>query len=140
MKVSLQLWCFTVMILVGGILGFSPRKPGVLQTRSPKRFRFQSLKMGFFDNAFKNDPAYAKKPAAAGKAASTVSVTFDGRKTVQAAPGTSLEQVARNARVNIPFNCKNGKCGTCEVLLDDSRVIRTCQTKVAKKDMRITTK
>ena len=51
-----------------------------------------------------------------------------------------LEQVARGARVNIPFNCKNGKCGTCEVLLDGSRVVKTCQTKVGKKDMSVDTK
>lgn len=65
---------------------------------------------------------------------------FNGGKKVQATPGTSLEQVARGARVNIPFNCKNGKCGTCEVLLDGSRVVKTCQTKVGKKDMSVDTK
>ena len=111
-------------------------------TRSPAsaaRASRSVVSMGLFDNAFKNDPKLAaKKPA--GKAAPTVTVTFNGGKKVQAPIGASLEQVARSARVNIPFNCKNGKCGTCEVLCDGSRVIKTCQTKVGKKDMDIVTK
>ena len=73
--------------------------------------------MGMFDNAFKNDPAFAKKPAAK-SAANTVAVTFKtskGTKVVQAVPGSKMAAVAGSARVPIAYNCKNGECGTCEV-------------------------
>ena len=72
--------------------------------------------MGMFDNAFKNDPAFDKKPAA--KPSNTITVTFKtqkGEKTVEAVPGSRMAAVAASARVPIAYNCKNGECGTCEV-------------------------
>ena len=92
-------------------------------------------------DAFKNDPAYAKKEVKATQP--TVDVTFTSSKstkTVAAVPGSSMAACASRAGVKIAYNCKNGECGTCEVLLNGNKVIRTCQFKVPKSGCKIMTK
>ena len=45
---------------------------------------------------------------------------------VSAHVGDSLEEVAKNAGVEINYKCKKGECGTCEVKVD-GKWIRACQ-------------
>jgi hypothetical protein len=48
-------------------------------------------------------------------------------KRVLADVGASLADVAQQAGVHIPFKCKKGECGTCEVRVD-GKWTRTCQS------------
>ncbi|AHZ83720.1 2Fe-2S iron-sulfur cluster binding domain-containing protein [Bdellovibrio bacteriovorus] len=55
---------------------------------------------------------------------------------VEAESGRTLLDVALIARLNPPYSCMEGNCGTCEALIEEgltsenkevSRVVRTCQ-------------
>jgi ferredoxin len=50
-------------------------------------------------------------------------------KWVLADVGTPLADVAQQTGVHIPFKCKKGECGTCEVRVD-GKWTRACQTTV----------
>ena len=49
-----------------------------------------------------------------------VEITFEGdnKKTVMGIQGELIESVAKKAGVYIPFKCKQGRCGSCEVRLN----------------------
>jgi len=49
---------------------------------------------------------------------------------VQANPLDKLSDVAENAKVTIPYKCRKGECGTCEVRVG-GKWIRTCTSSVA---------
>jgi ferredoxin len=53
-------------------------------------------------------------------------VTFlPSKKTVEAVGGQKITNVASAARVQIPYNCKKGECGTCEVYVN-GKLARAC--------------
>ncbi|KAG8458060.1 hypothetical protein KFE25_012720 [Diacronema lutheri] len=62
--------------------------------------------------------------------AGLVAVSFNG-KAVNVAPGTPLSEAAAKARVRVRYDCKEGKCGMCEVKVN-GRAMRTCVSKVPK--------
>ena len=45
--------------------------------------------------------------------------------------GQKIKVVAAAARVKIPYNCNNGDCGTCTVLVN-GRKAKACQMTVPK--------
>jgi len=64
-------------------------------------------------------------------------VSING-KAVPAVVGQKLSVVAAAARVQIPYNCRNGECGTCTVKVN-SRKVKACQATVPVGDCRIET-
>ncbi|MBL8693581.1 MAG: (2Fe-2S)-binding protein [Planctomycetes bacterium] len=38
-------------------------------------------------------------------------------RTVECAPGTPLRDVCDQSKAKVPFGCRNGVCGTCEVIV-----------------------
>merc|ERR1719171_2661353 len=67
------------------------------------------------------------------KAASTpkgqVEVTFPqkGNKVVKAMQGDALGAVCKKAGVRVQFDCKNGRCGTCQVRINGRSAVKVCQ-------------
>mmetsp|Transcript_27494 Transcript_27494/g.27715 ORF Transcript_27494/g.27715 Transcript_27494/m.27715 type:complete len:124 (-) Transcript_27494:239-610(-) len=62
------------------------------------------------------------------RAGKPVDVTFEGTgKSIVAAQGDLLETVAKKAGVYIPFKCKQGRCGSCEVRLNGRVTAKVCQ-------------
>eukprot|EP00965_Chrysotila_dentata_P186677 6163542-Pleurochrysis_carterae.AAC.2 len=57
----------------------------------------------------------------------TVKFTREGRESV-VEDGAPLSLAAYQAGVLIPFSCKAGTCGTCDVVMNGCKV-RTCVTK-----------
>eukprot|EP00607_Mallomonas_marina_P008485 CAMPEP_0182416932 /NCGR_PEP_ID=MMETSP1167-20130531/1335_1 /TAXON_ID=2988 /ORGANISM="Mallomonas Sp, Strain CCMP3275" /LENGTH=194 /DNA_ID=CAMNT_0024590125 /DNA_START=74 /DNA_END=658 /DNA_ORIENTATION=- len=58
----------------------------------------------------------------------TFSVRFlPSNKVTQANIGDSVVDVAAGIGLNIPFKCKKGECGTCEVNMN-SKWVKSCQT------------
>ena len=52
-------------------------------------------------------------------------VSINGKK-VNAIVGQKLSVVAAQARVKIPYSCKNGDCGTCTIKVN-GRKTKACQ-------------
>jgi hypothetical protein len=108
--------------------------------------RRERVAVAGWGDAFKNDPSYgpgganAKKVVAQGPMAEVTFKTLKGEKTIKAPVGSPMAAAASKAGVKIAYNCKNGECGTCEVLLDGKKVIRTCQFKVPSGGCNIMTK
>nr|WP_232030440.1 1,2-phenylacetyl-CoA epoxidase subunit PaaE [Streptomyces lincolnensis] len=60
------------------------------------------------------------KEAAVDGPVSQVTVTLDGRTTTSALPrGRSILDGAQQTRLDLPFACKGGVCGTCRALVTD---------------------
>jgi len=59
----------------------------------------------------------------------TVEVTFPqkGNKVVLAKQGEPLGKVISRAGLRVKFDCKNGRCGTCQVRLNGRSVTKICQ-------------
>ena len=58
-----------------------------------------------------------------------VEVTFPqkGGKVVKAMQGDALGAVCKKAGVRIKFDCKNGRCGTCQVRINGRSAAKVCQ-------------
>jgi aerobic-type carbon monoxide dehydrogenase small subunit (CoxS/CutS family) len=56
-------------------------------------------------------------------------VTVNGRAIPKVVINQKLSQVCNSARVKVPYNCQNGECGTCTVLMNGKK-IRACVSKV----------
>mmetsp|Transcript_23529 Transcript_23529/g.32605 ORF Transcript_23529/g.32605 Transcript_23529/m.32605 type:complete len:117 (-) Transcript_23529:296-646(-) len=57
-----------------------------------------------------------------------VTVTFlPSNKVVEAEQGDLIQTVAQKAGVKIKFDCKTGRCGTCEVRLNNRVTAKVCQ-------------
>ena len=104
------------------------------------KFFKKSTSLYFFKDAFKNDPKYINTNKKNNVDKPQVLVNFNNKKEVQVPVGINIEQVAKIANVNIPFNCRNGKCGTCQILINNKKVAKACQTKTYGSKMNITTK
>lgn len=97
--------------------------------------RRQVAVAGLFDGlakAFENE-SFDDKPSAglSGGARKMVDISVCGKKT-QAIPGQRMKDIVRAARAPIRFNCEDGKCGTCECLVN-GRKTRVCVAKVPAK-------
>ena len=103
-------------------------------------FLKKSTPLYLFKDAFKNDPKYINTNKKNNVDKPQVLVNFNNKKEVQVPVGINIEQVAKIANVNIPFNCRNGKCGTCQILINNKKVAKACQTKTYGSKMNITTK
>ena len=93
---------------------------------------------GGLKGAFSNDDSLGKRedPGIKGGAKFNEQVTFNG-KSIRAVPGQRVSQVAAAARVKITYSCKQGDCGTCEIMMN-GRMIKACQATIpaGKCDMR----
>eukprot|EP00640_Fibrocapsa_japonica_P005680 CAMPEP_0113942860 /NCGR_PEP_ID=MMETSP1339-20121228/13172_1 /TAXON_ID=94617 /ORGANISM="Fibrocapsa japonica" /LENGTH=104 /DNA_ID=CAMNT_0000947521 /DNA_START=206 /DNA_END=520 /DNA_ORIENTATION=- /assembly_acc=CAM_ASM_000762 len=92
--------------------------------------------MGLFDalkKGFENDSSLSKQSANPGlsKAPEPVNVCFNGEKTMQAIPGTSLKEVCRTARVKVVYDCNVGDCKTCTITCN-GRKVKACQETLPK--------
>lgn len=54
-------------------------------------------------------------------------------KTTRAFAGAPLSEVAAQADAFIPYKCKKGECGTCDVLVD-GKWVHACQTRIPSVD------
>jgi len=59
----------------------------------------------------------------------SVEVTFPqkGNKVVIAKQGEPLGKVVSRAGLRVKFDCKNGRCGTCQVRLNGRSAAKVCQ-------------
>lgn len=68
----------------------------------------------------------ARRQKSAATPKGQVEVTIAGRKTT-AKQGEPIAAVARRAGVKIKFDCKNGRCATCQVRLNGRSAAKVCQ-------------
>lgn len=57
---------------------------------------------------------------------------LDNGNTIKINSGQPLSLACVRSGLRLSFNCKQGTCSSCEVMLDGKRV-RTCVTKVPEK-------
>jgi len=59
----------------------------------------------------------------------SVEVTFPqkGNKVVIAKQGEALGKVVSRGGLRVKFDCKNGRCGTCQVRLNGRSAVKVCQ-------------
>merc|ERR1712194_196197 len=67
--------------------------------------------------------------AAASQPKGQVEVTFPqkGGKVVKAMQGDAIGKVCQKAGVKIKFDCKNGRCATCQVSINGRSKAKVCQ-------------
>lgn len=86
---------------------------------------------GGFGDAFKNDDSLGKAKDAGLSTGPKYNeqVTVNGRAIPKVVIDQKISQVCNAARVKVPYNCQNGECGTCTVLMNGKK-IRACVSKV----------
>lgn len=57
----------------------------------------------------------------------------ENSKTTEIPPGSPLSLACVQTDLRLSFQCKQGSCGSCEVMLD-GKVVRSCITKVPDKE------
>lgn len=64
----------------------------------------------------------------------SVEVTFPqkGNKVVIAKQGEALGKVVSRGGLRVKFDCKNGRCGTCQVRLNGRSAVKVCQGGVVR--------
>ena len=93
-----------------------------------------STSLNFFGNALKgafsneDNLGKAQNAGLSGGPKVNENVTMNG-KPVNAVVGQKVSVVAASARVRIPYNCKNGDCGTCTVTMN-GRKQKACQMNI----------
>ena len=91
--------------------------------------RIQSTHLFIFGNAFKNDDSLGKpKSAGLTNGPKINEVTVNG-KPIKAVAGQKVSQVMAAARVKMTYSCREGNCGTCELLIN-GRVEKACVAKL----------
>ena len=70
-----------------------------------------------------------RRAKAAQQPKGTVECTFPqkGNKVVLAKQGEPLGKVVSRAGLRVKFDCKNGRCGTCQVRLNGRAAAKICQ-------------
>lgn len=90
---------------------------------------------GFFDKAFANEkidtPDRTASGLTGGPPKPSVEVIICGKKT-QAIPGQRMRDLVTASRAPIKFDCGDGKCGTCESMVN-GRKVRICKLAVPAK-------
>jgi len=71
--------------------------------------------------------ARQNKAAQAPKGQVSVSFPQKGGKTVTAKQGEDLAKVINRAGLRVKFDCRNGRCGTCQVRLNGRAAVKICQ-------------
>lgn len=68
----------------------------------------------------------------------SVECTFPqkGNKQIIAKQGQPLSQVISKAGLRVKFDCKNGRCGTCQVRLNGRSAAKICQKATVRIDRR----
>jgi len=81
------------------------------------------------DLARRQDKLDARKKKAAEIPKGSVEVTFPqkGNKMVIAKQGENIGKVAQRAGLRIKYDCKNGRCATCQVRLNGRATEKVCQ-------------
>ena len=71
----------------------------------------------------------ARRAKAATQPKGAVEVTFPqkGNKVVIAQQGEPIGKVVSRAGLRVKFDCKNGRCGTCQVRLNGRSAAKVCQ-------------
>uniref|UniRef100_A0A7R9VKD2 2Fe-2S ferredoxin-type domain-containing protein n=1 Tax=Pseudictyota dubia TaxID=2749911 RepID=A0A7R9VKD2_9STRA len=91
-----------------------------------------------FSDAFANEDVGEKQNAGlTGGPRTNENVSVNG-KAVSAVVGQKVSVVAAAARVKIPYNCRNGDCGTCTVKMNN-RKVKACQATIPAGNCRIET-
>jgi len=81
------------------------------------------------DFARRQEKLQARQQKAASAPKGQVEVTFPqkGNKVVLAKQGEPLGAVVKRAGMKVKFDCKNGRCGTCQVRLNGRAAAKICQ-------------
>ena len=81
------------------------------------------------DFARRQDRLAQRGAAAASAPKGQVEVTFPqkGGKVVKAMQGDAIGKVCQKAGVKIKFDCKNGRCATCQVSINGRSKAKVCQ-------------
>ena len=89
-----------------------------------------STQLHIFGNAFKNDDSLGK-PQNAGltNGPKFNEVTINGKPVKGAVAGQKVSKVMASARVKMTYSCREGNCGTCELLMN-GRVEKACVAKL----------
>jgi ferredoxin len=89
-----------------------------------------ATQLHIFGNAFKNDDSLGK-PQNAGltNGPKFNEVTINGKPVKGAVAGQKVSKVMASARVKMTYSCREGNCGTCELLMN-GRVEKACVAKL----------
>ena len=81
------------------------------------------------DFARRQEKLGARRAAGAAAPKGQVEVTFPqkGNKVVKAMQGDPIGKVCQKAGVRVKFDCKNGRCGTCQVSINGRSKAKVCQ-------------
>lgn len=81
------------------------------------------------DFARRQEKLQARQAKAASAPKGQVEVTFPqkGNKVVLAKQGEPIGSVVKRAGMRVKFDCKNGRCGTCQVRLNGRAAAKICQ-------------
>jgi len=79
------------------------------------------------DFARRQEKLASRKQAAVPKGEVEVTFPQKGNKVVKAKQGEPIGAVCKRAGVRVKFDCKNGRCGTCQVRLNGRSALKVCQ-------------
>lgn len=81
------------------------------------------------DFARRQEKLGARRAAGAAAPKGQVEITFPqkGNKVVKAMQGDPLGKVCQKAGVKVKFDCKTGRCGTCQVSINGRAKAKICQ-------------
>jgi hypothetical protein len=96
---------------------------------APKKDPFEGMSARDLDFARRQDKLAARRDKAASAPKGQVEVTFPqkGNKTVTAMQGEPLAKVIQKAGMRVKYDCKNGRCATCQVRLNGRSAVKVCQ-------------
>lgn len=114
-----------LVLLVASVSdAFCPGPRNVFVAKPSKLFGI----MDALNKAMANQPGLppAKNPGLS-KDPTFVTVEFlPSKKTTKAILGQKFKDIANTARVQIPYACEKGECGTCSVKFN-GKVVKACQ-------------
>mmetsp|Transcript_828 Transcript_828/g.1481 ORF Transcript_828/g.1481 Transcript_828/m.1481 type:complete len:136 (+) Transcript_828:159-566(+) len=90
-----------------------------------------STQLDIFGKAFANDDSLGKRDNPGLKKGPNVSETTVNGKAVKAVAGQKVSQVLASARVKMTYSCREGNCGTCEMLMN-GRIEKACCAKIPR--------
>jgi len=90
---------------------------GGAKTTDPRELDFQR----------RQEKLASRKAAAPPKGEVQVTFPQKNNKVVKAKQGEPVGAVCKRAGVRVKFDCKNGRCGTCQVRLNGRAALKVCQ-------------
>lgn len=115
--------------------------PGAIpQTPSSPQTSTSIHIFGGLKGAFANDESLGKAQNAglSNGPRYNENVTVNGKAVPKVVVDQKISQVCASARVKVPYNCKNGECGTCTVKIN-GRNAKACVSKVPSGKCAVTT-